>query len=135
DGRYNLLVRGVARAAIGAELPPDRPYREVHAFLPPEIPATSLELVETIRRCVLDISQSLNPAVAGPLLTALAHADDPSTLCDMVGATLIIEPDARQRVLEATDVQKRLDIVVGELGGVLLKLRAVAGDGGFEFMM
>ncbi len=127
DGRYNLLVRGVARAELASELPPEHAYREMHAFLAKDVEPASLEQVETIRRCAFDIASALNPMVAQPLLTALAHVEDPGMLCDLAGATLIIEPDARQRVLEATDVQKRLDVVVSELGSVLLQLQAAGG--------
>ena len=110
------LVRGVARAELASELPAEHTYREMHAFLAKDVAATSLDQVETIRRCAFDIASALNPMVAQPLLTALAHVDDPGMLCDLAGSTLLIEPDARQRVLEATDIQKRLDVVVSELG-------------------
>lgn len=134
DGRYNLLVRGVARAEIESELPPEHAYREVSAKLVTETPARRLDQVETIRRCALDVASSINPAVVQPLLTALAHVDDPGMLCDLAGATLLVEPAARQRVLEATDVEQRLDVVVAELGSVLLQLKAAGGKEG-EYLM
>jgi hypothetical protein len=47
---------------------------------------------------------------------------DPSSIVDLVAAAAVSEPDARQRILEEADVSRRLELVLGEVAGVVLVL-------------
>ena len=47
---------------------------------------------------------------------------DPSAVADLVAAAAVSEPDPRQKVLEEADVARRLDLVMGEVAGVVLML-------------
>lgn len=128
DGRYDIVVRGIARVRLREELPQGKMYREFRAeILEDRLPAAgagSLQgELEGLRQLVYGLSTKL-PAESGAtqLAEAVAQMKDPSSIVDLVAAAAVSEPDARQRVLEEADVARRLELVMGEVAGVLLLL-------------
>jgi hypothetical protein len=125
DGRYDIVVRGIARVRLLEELPQGKMYREFRAeILEDRLPAGSLQgELEGLRQLVYGLSTKL-PAESGAtqLAEAVAQMKDPSSIVDLVAAAAVSEPDARQRVLEEADVARRLELVMGEVAGVVLLL-------------
>src|SRR5919202_1577703 len=108
DGRYDLVVRGVARVRLIAELANGKPYREFRAALD---------------QLVLELAQLLPPESGAPQLAAIAaRTPSASALADLVAAAVVSEPERRLAVLEALDVAERLDIVTSEVASVVLML-------------
>jgi uncharacterized protein len=110
------------------ELPHGKIYREFRAeILEDRLPAPgagSLQgELEGLRQLVYGLSTKL-PAESGAtqLAEAVAQMKDPSSIVDLVAAAAVSEPEARQRVLEEADVARRLELVMGEVAGVLLML-------------
>ncbi len=128
DGRYDLVLRGVARVRLGDELRTDAAYRTFRAEVAPDVlPAGGGRQLqsglESLRQLVLELSTRLPPESGAPALAeAVAHIDDPSTAVDLVAAAAISEPEARQAVLEELDVSRRLERVVSEVAAVVLLL-------------
>jgi ATP-dependent Lon protease len=112
DGRFNLVVRGRARIGIDAELPSEEPYRLIVAH---EIPDDSSQEASEIREAdaalralVTGLAESIPDG--GELLKHVAAAQDtPAALANVIAASLIADAKARQRMLETTDVCKRLE--------------------------
>ena len=128
DGRYDIVVRGVARVRLLEELPPSRLYREFKAeILEDVLPAggaraLSSEL-EGLRQLVFELSTKLpRESGATQLAEAVAQMKEPSAIVDLVAAAAVSDPDARQRALEELDVAKRLELVLEEVAGVVLVL-------------
>jgi len=129
DGRYDILVRGLARVRLGQELPTHgRPYREFRAEVLDDVypqggPATLAGEVEALGQLILDLVGVL-PAESGvgQLAHAVAHLKVPGSIADIVAAAAVGEAAARQRILEAVDVGERLEIVKSEVAAVLLVL-------------
>ncbi len=128
DGRYDIVVRGVARVRLIEELPPSRLYREFRAeILDDVLPhggARALQgELEGLRQLVFELSTKL-PKESGAiqLAEAVAQMKEPSAIVDLVAAAAVSDPDARQRVLEELDVAKRLALVMEEVAGVVLVL-------------
>lgn len=128
DGRYDIVLRGVARVRLGEEAGTDTAYRTFRAELAPDVlppgGARGLQAgLESLRQLVLELSTRLPPESGAPALAeAVAHIDDPSSAVDLVAAAAVSEPQARQAVLEELDVAKRLERVVSEVAGVVLLL-------------
>lgn len=120
DGTYHVLVRGVARVRLGREHRPEKLYREIEASLVEEIPLADPRQVETVRRALLPLSESLPEELAGSLSRAAAQVSDPGSLLDLVAAALFDDAQALQDVLEALDVEARLRRVLAELATMLL---------------
>ncbi len=71
DGRYDIVLRGVARVRLVEELPPNRLYREFRAELVEDVfpaggPPALLPQVEGLRRLVYDLSTRLPPGRPTP---------------------------------------------------------------------
>jgi Lon protease-like protein len=128
DGRFDIVMRGVARVRLLEELPQNKLYREFRAeILEDRLPrggAAALEgELEALRQLVYDLSTKL-PAESGArqLAEAVAQMKDPSAILDLVAAAAVSEADARQRILEETEVARRMELVLGEVAGVVLVL-------------
>lgn len=129
DGRYNILVRGVARVRFEKEHAPEKPFREVVARLADEAPASDPRQVDTVRRAVLQLCETLPKELGQALATAAARVDDPGALCDLVAAAVLEEPDDLQGVLEAVDVPARVRKLLGEIGALLLQAHPEPPEG------
>jgi Lon protease-like protein len=131
DGRYDILVRGLARVRLrlDAEHPVSEdgyrtfPAEVLDDVLPPR-GAGALEADrEALVRLVLDLAGRLPTESGAPRLAeAVARMEDPSAVADLVAAAAVSEPDKRLEVIEALDVARRLDLVKSEVAGVILML-------------
>jgi uncharacterized protein len=128
DGRYDIVVRGLARVRLVQELPPRTLYREFRAeILEDRYPrggAAALEgELEALRQIVYELSTKLPKESGAPQLAeAVAQMKDPSAIVDLVAAAAVSDPEARQDVLEQLDVAARLEMVIEEVAGVVLVL-------------
>src|SRR5207237_10887791 len=102
DGRANILLRGVARARIEAELPPVEHYRRVRArtvadeFEPGFKPEAARETL-----ALLANKLAAGLPSGGETLRELVRATvQPSALVDVLAAALMSDPDERVTLLE-----------------------------------
>lgn len=128
DGRYDVVLRGLARVRLLEELPPGKPYREFRAeiledVLPPGGARALQGDLEALRRIVYELSTRLPEESGAPQLAeAAALLKEPSAVADLVAAAVVTDPATRQRVLEELDVARRLALVMEEVAGVVLVL-------------
>jgi Lon protease-like protein len=129
DGRYDVLVRGVARVRLLEELPlTDAGYREFRAEVLDDVwpaggPRALQDELEALRQIVFELSTRLPPESGAPQLAeAVAQMKDPSAIVDLVAAAAVSDPESRQKVLEELEVAKRLSYVLEEVAGVVLVL-------------
>ncbi len=128
DGRYDIIVRGLARVRLVEELPVDRMYREWKAEILEDVwpaggPRALAPQLEALRQLVYELSTRLPTESGAPQLAeAVAQMSDPSSIVDLVGAAVVSDPESRQKVLEELDVARRLEYVLEEVAGVVLVL-------------
>lgn len=128
DGRYDILVRGVARVRLLEELERGKPYREfraeiLHDIYPPGGPAALANEVEALGQLILDLVGVLpEESGVGQLAHAVAHLKNPGSVADIVAAAAVGDAAARQKILEAVKVAERLELVMAEVAAVLLVL-------------
>jgi Lon protease-like protein len=128
DGRYDIVMRGLARVRLVEELPQRKLYREFHAeILEDRYPgggAAALDgELEALRQIVYELSTKLPKESGAPQLAeAVAQMKDPSAIVDLVAAAAVSDPGTRQQVLEQLDVAARLEMVIEEVAGVVLVL-------------
>lgn len=127
DGRYNLLLQGVCRARLVAELPAERLYRQMRVELLPDFPYHGPE-EEQLRQAVLELAGRVPPSFSEGLLPAAARANG-GTLADVVAAAIIPEPERRQELLSELDVRVRLQTVIDEVGELLGRLQPMRPSG------
>jgi len=128
DGRFHIVVRGLARVRLVDEIENGQPYREFTAELledvyPPGGPAALVRQRRALEACVLQLAEVLPPESGAPQLAEMAtRTASSSQLADLVAAAVVSEPDKRLAVIEELDVARRLDLVTGEVASVILML-------------
>ena len=128
DGRFHIVVRGLARVRLVDEIENGQPYREFTAELledvyPPGGPAALVRQRRALEACVLQLAEVLPPESGAPQLAEIAtRTASSSQLADLVAAAVVSEPDKRLAVIEELDVARRLDLVTGEVASVILML-------------
>src|SRR6478609_2414420 len=105
DGRYDLTLRGVARARILSELPPVFAYRRVRAerLSEPEVgPGLVAAWQLKLRQLWLELAPHL-PEQVRDLRELTRDADGPSAYADRLAAALVADPEASQALLSEAD--------------------------------
>ncbi|MBI4817769.1 MAG: LON peptidase substrate-binding domain-containing protein [Deltaproteobacteria bacterium] len=125
DGRFNVLVEGVARVEISDELPPDPRYRYRRARakrLKDVLPKDPSVLVSSVA-ALTALTTHVVHAMGGDsdLVKRLAELDDPGQLADTVAEAALQDQLERQRFLAELDVQKRIEMASSALGALYLK--------------
>ncbi len=124
DGRFALLLRGVARVEIERELPAEQSYRLVAARMLPD----GTYDVSDARSCqqrLIALCDRLAEVLdhGGPQLRDLVRSvDEPGACADAIAAALVMDADARQELLEACDPLVRLQRTLGHVGHMLCEL-------------
>ena len=123
-GRYNILLQGVDRVRLLAELPSNRSYRNfsTEAIARPSEQALGAAHRELARlhSCVC----SLGSAAAEcdqELVEVLRSTADPLELTDILCAVLVREPVRQQSLLATLDLAARLTDLIDSLAEVLLR--------------
>jgi hypothetical protein len=130
DGRYLIVVRGLARVEVRHEHPPERSYREVAAQLLTDVAAPP-EALRAAHRRLLMLCERLSQAMdrGGTQLRALLASCDCAGACaDAIAAALVFDHDQRQDLLERLDPVERVERVAEHVGRLLCELVPCAGQ-------
>ena len=134
QGRFNLVLRGVSRVRLRQELDNGKPYREFAVEVledryPAEGPTGVRDRVEALEQAVYALAQALPAESGAPELAQMAaRLRSPGRLADLVGAAVVSNASARLQILEALDVGKRLELVLGEVADMLAALCRGSGE-------
>ncbi|NVB80941.1 MAG: hypothetical protein HOV81_21265 [Kofleriaceae bacterium] len=129
DGRFALLLRGVARVEIARELPADRAYRMVEARMLQDTSCDKADAHDHHRR-LIQLCDRLAEVIekGGPQLRDLVRAfDEPGACADAIAAALVMDADARQELIEAIDPMVRLQRTLGHVSHMLCELAPCDG--------
>jgi Lon protease-like protein len=129
DGRFALLLRGLARVEIARELPAERAYRRVEARVLSDAQVDQTDAYDHYRRLV-QLCDRLAEVIekGGPQLRDLVRAfDDPGMCADAIAAALVMDADARQELVEACDPMVRLQRTLGHVSHMLCELAPCDG--------
>lgn len=133
DGRFDLLLEGVARVSILEELPPKRPYRLVRACRLSD-QQSDLVVENALRQQLTALWERLGALLPEPrsdLRELTRGADSAGALADRI-ALVAAEPDEQQRLLEQLDVSERLRFLIERMHLLLQRVSAGDGSGGAE---
>ena len=114
DGNATAMTQGLQRARVVKFLRRKKPFLVARTQLLVEIPASGKRGKAVFRKLqqvlgkVLEVSDGFPEEVG----TAILNIDQPEQLADFTGTYFIKETKGRQRLLEATDVNKRLKIAL-----------------------
>ena len=129
DGRFALLLRGVARVELARELPAERAYRRVEARLLADATCNHDEAIGHHRQLVA-LCDRLAEVIdqGGPQLRDLVRTfEEPGACADAIAAALVMDADARQELLEAIDPMIRIQRTLGHVSQILCELAPCDG--------
>jgi Lon protease-like protein len=115
DGRFNLLLQGVARARIVEELPSGKLYREARVELLQEIPAASADQEEELRHTLMERVSAWfhhQPAAQTQLKKLFKGSLTLGMLCDVLGFALPLQLELKQELLEMVDIEERANMLL-----------------------
>ncbi len=129
EGRANIVLRGITRARIERELPPEQSYRLVDAVSLPDEAVGGFDDAAARETLVLLADQlALKLPSGGDTLRELARSQpDAGALVDVLSAALVTDPDDRQTLIETADVRARVDRVSDEIATILARLTSTSG--------
>jgi ATP-dependent Lon protease len=115
DGRSNILLLGQARVAL-AELPFRAPYRRARAEILRDRPEDvqdrdTVSLISSATSFVQHVKKH-DPTFEIRMPEGL----NPGQMADVLSHQLVVDTDARQRILETLSPQERVRLVIAELG-------------------
>ena len=119
DGRYYLVLRGLARVKLAFEQPADLPYRLGHVDICQEHlePTPTYDRQERAAELVSLFSQ-LFPEIPLKKLFLSASSDLPlQTLCDIILGAVPLPPEHSQQFMDDLDVDSRSLKLLGVLQG------------------
>jgi Lon protease-like protein len=123
DGRHNILLHGVCRATIREMVEPssDRLYRMAR-LLPLEVPEQEPPRLESIRRSLktlLTSNRLRRMHRVRDVLNWFGKKDVPThALIELVGFTLIYDPEIKYTLLAEPSVVVRARLITSELQGL-----------------
>jgi Lon protease-like protein len=129
NGRANIVLRGLTRARIVEEMPPERAYRIVraeplHDIYPPQL--NRREAQDTLVALADQLAARL-PTGGATLRELVRSQSQLGELCDLLAAAVVVGPDQRQMLLETLDVAARAEVVGYAL---VTALSSAEGNGG-----
>ncbi|MDC8773821.1 endopeptidase La [Roseateles albus] len=113
DGTVKVLVEGLQRATTHSITDGEEHFVAEVMPIPPE--ADAKPEVEALRRAVtqqFDQYVKLNKKIPPEILTSIAGIDDAGRLADTIAAHLPLKLDAKQSVLNLSEIGKRLETLL-----------------------
>ena len=119
DGTYNVLLLGLCRVRIVAELPPEKSFREAEAEVcadrcPPRDAVESAALHRRMRDAFPKIAPRL-PEAQEQLDQILGHDVPLGVLTDVIGYMLDLEVAEKEALLAECGVHRRAELLLAHL--------------------
>jgi Lon protease-like protein len=117
DGRYDILLVGLARVRIVSELPPAQRYRVVRGEIMRDLPldaAVATALESTIRTLWAKLAPEL-PEGLRDLGEVTRGVEDAAAFADRLGAVLAGDAELGQTLLSEADPAERLRLIAERL--------------------
>jgi Lon protease-like protein len=114
DGRFNLRLRGLARARIVEEIPTKKPYRLARVDLLPDLTPPDVEYVMSLRRKLADaVLGRFDPdgPAHGQLKEMFAGEMPLGQVCDVLAFALPVPLELKQHLLSDPGVEQRVEIL------------------------
>lgn len=126
DGCSNIVLQGLGRIVIDEEVRSDKPYRIARAWWLEDVYPSGGEGglahdTERLRQMCGQLLSVLPQPVPG-LVELLTDRDRPGAFVDRVSSLVVNEMEARQRLLEVNDVERRMTEVIDHVEGLLRRM-------------
>ena len=121
EGRWNVLLRGVARVRLNSEHPQTHRFRTISSeVLHDQDVPLSHPLHSQLRSLLGQLAESAPEAREG-LNLIMSQGSTPAMLTNLLGAHATSDPYVRRQLLETLDVDRRLGLSTRYVGELLLE--------------
>ena len=118
DNTVKVLIEGKYRARIDEfEASPDGYWAKVTKAVSETDNAVNLEATMRSIKSIFEQYVKLNKRIPPELLMSISSITDPSRLADIIVAHLTMKIPEKQEILEATDVEQRLKLLLEKMQG------------------
>jgi ATP-dependent Lon protease len=109
DGTGHMVIQGLARVAL-SDISEEKPYRTARVRPLPSSNTHGVEVEALMMKVVEMAVEKASRLKCAPcdLPQFLQAIRDPDIVSDVIGYTLIRDPQQKQRLLETSDVRQRL---------------------------
>jgi ATP-dependent Lon protease len=116
DGTIKVLVEGLRRQAVREFLPSSN-YFEVVTVEYESVMKVTPELTALLRNCIGLFEQyvKLNKRIPPETVLSVTNQEDPERVADIIAAQMILKVKDKQELLDARDVQTRIELIVEKL--------------------
>jgi Lon protease-like protein len=126
DGTYDVVLEALARVQLEELEPGGRRYRRATAtVLHEHAPASGIKSsdVSALLSLATRVATLVKRALPGFVIQA-EHEDTPGLLSDRIADQFVLDPAARQDLLETLDVEQRIRTVTSQLAHLHMALSA-----------
>ena len=113
DGTTKVLIEGVERVRVASYLPRKEAVEaEVEPLAWEEVSSPN---IEALKRSVLEQFEkyvTLHPRIPSEVLITVMNVEDARQISELVGSHLSIKVDRKQKILEITDLEKSLKLLL-----------------------
>jgi uncharacterized protein len=130
NGRFNLILHGLTRAAVVEEVESDQPYRLVRldAFVDTYDPEPLFPREDRRRELLREFRAHFPGHEGDSVFHQLEASDLPlGVLCDVLASASLLSPAIRQELLAELDVDLRGDLLLARLQAARTTLKASPG--------
>lgn len=118
DNTVKVLIEGKYRAKVKSfENSESGYYAEVEKLQSVDREASTMEATIRSIKTVFEQYVKLNKRIPPELLMSISSITDPSRLADIIVAHLTMKIPEKQEILEASDVEKRLELLLEKMQG------------------
>lgn len=125
DGKFNIMLCGRGRVYIEREIESGEPYRLITATRIADDASESkgdLREAEASLRALVEGLSSAIPEGGELLRQVVAAQESPGDLADVLASALVVDPRQRQRLLETTNVSRRIEQVSAEVAAMTSRI-------------
>ncbi len=118
DNTVKVLIEGKYRAKVSKfESKPEGYWSEVEKCVPGPIDQVTIEATIRSIKNIFEQYVKLNKRIPPELLMSISSITDPSRLADIIVAHLSMKIPEKQEILEAVDVETRLQLLLEKMQG------------------
>lgn len=124
NGTHDIVLRGLGRVRLEELATDEHPYRLAKAEL---LRTTNTELPRSVLAPLLSCTSRIAAVVRErhpDFEVGFGADDDIATIVDRIADRFVSEPPRRQKILEAIDLEERLELVTDAVGDLLALIGA-----------
>ncbi|MGD8317107.1 MAG: LON peptidase substrate-binding domain-containing protein [Myxococcales bacterium] len=121
DGTHDIILHGLNRVRLHEHPSEGRPYRSARAEPIEDVGAATTADVLAMMACATRVAAKVRERQPDFVLQ-VSNDLPPARVADVIADQLVVSPEARQKILETTDVGQRVGLVTEQVAALWAQL-------------